>query len=222
MKKSFFGAPAQKDMSTSLPIRSQALLKVLKSRAVVVFWVGGLIGLLLGFMAPFTPFKENLRPISSTFQEPREEEKFGTPRLLSIPEIGVEARVESVGLDEEKEMDVPRDPNNVAWYMFGARPGQKGNAVLAGHLDSDTGPAVFYNLSDLEEGDEVLVSDDKGNVLKFIVVEKSVYPVEEFPLDKVFGNQGSIPRLNLITCGGRFNGSTKEYSHRVVIYSELR
>lgn len=210
-------------MSTSLPIRSQALFKVLKSRAVVVFWVGGLIGLLLGFMAPFTPFKENLRPISSTFQEPREEEKFGTPRLLSIPEIGVEARVESVGLDEEKEMDVPRDPNNVAWYMFGARPGQKGNAVLAGHLDSDTGPAVFYNLSDLEEGDEVLVLDDKGTVLKFIVVEESVYPVEEFPLDRVFGNQeDSVPRLNLITCGGRFNGSTKEYSHRVVIYSELR
>lgn len=191
------------------------------TRGLVVFLVGGLIGLLLGFAVPFTPFKENLGPISSTFQKPREEEKFGTPHALSIPKIGVEARVEPVGLDEEKEMDVPKDTNNVAWYMFGARPGQKGNSVLAGHLDSDTGPAIFYNLSQLEIGDEILVSDDKGNVLKFRIVQKSVYSSNKFPLDDVFGAHEKS-RLNLITCGGKFNGITREYSHRLVVYSELK
>src|SRR5687768_1091778 len=66
----------------------------------------------------------------------------GPPSLLTIPTLDINAAIEHVGLDQQKRMDVPQDVNNVAWYKLGPLPGQPGNAVLAGHLDSKTGPAV--------------------------------------------------------------------------------
>lgn len=146
---------------------------------------------------------------------------FARPVELSIPTIGIKASVGEVGLDTEGRMDVPQSYDMVGWYNLGPYPGEQGNAVIAGHLDSPTSPAVFYNLSNLTEGDEFTVTDSNGHELIFTVVGKTVYKNEEFPLDEVFG-PSDRPRLNLITCDGTFDHTSKLYSHRLVIYSELK
>lgn len=143
------------------------------------------------------------------------------PKRLSIPKLGIDAPVEYVGMDAKGNMDVPKNDNNVAWFEPGFRPGTKGNSVMAGHLDTRTGaPAVFYKLDTLEKGDRILVRGADGSSKTFIVTHKATYPYNEFPLVEVFG-PSDTPRLNLITCEGRFDSTARNYSHRVVVYSEL-
>lgn len=143
-----------------------------------------------------------------------------TPVKLSIPKIGVDAYVEHVGLDKDKNMDVPKENENVAWYELGFAPGQIGNAVIAGHFDTKTGsPAVFYNLDQLLEGDSIFVTDTRGARQEFKVTGKQKYQYDEVPIVQIFGDADGS-HLNLITCEGAFNQDSQVYSHRLVIFSE--
>lgn len=142
------------------------------------------------------------------------------PTTIEIPKIQVRASVEKVGNDSEGNMDVPKNFNDVAWYQLGYSPGQKGNAVIAGHLDTVTGaPAVFYNLNKLSVGDEIFVKSD-SKTLKFKVTEIQAYNFKEVPIKTVFGPNDK-PRLNLITCNGALDETRKNYQKRLTVFSEL-
>lgn len=146
--------------------------------------------------------------------------EIGLPITLSIPKINVDASVESVGLDAKKAMDVPKDADNGGWYNLGAKPGQIGSSVIAGHYDRANGsPAVFWDLNKLTSGDKIMVKDDKGKERAFSVVRSAKYPYNDFPLQEVFGTS-SKPMLNLITCQGAWNTGTRNYSERLVVYAE--
>lgn len=93
-------------------------------------------------------------------------------------------------------MAAPQDTNNVGWYKLGIAPGEKGNAVIAGHFDSETGPAVFYQLSQLTIGDEVVLEDKKGTTHTFRVIRKELYDYDQIPLTAIFGDADSA-YLNL-------------------------
>jgi len=151
----------------------------------------------------------------------KEAVKPGVPQKIRIPKIGVDATVESVGLDAEKKMEVPKGADNAGWYSLGARPGEKGNAVLDGHLDKKDGSAaVFFKVASLKAGDKILITDDKGKEYTFAVTSVTEYPYDNFPLQKVFGPT-SESMLNLISCKGTWNEETHNYSHRTVVYSQL-
>jgi sortase A len=142
------------------------------------------------------------------------------PSFISIPKINVRARVEQVGLDENNAMGIPQDENNAGWYKLGVRPGETGNSVIAAHYDKKDGsPAVFYSLSGLEKGDEIIVEDGDGKETRFLVTKTASYPLESFPLQEVFGKSDK-QMLNLITCEGVYDKSSKLYSHRLVVFSE--
>lgn len=180
-------------------------------------------GLLIGTQLPRTaPAAVLERPEKTTIISPETAETdVGVPVRLVISKIGVDAAVESVGLDAEERMDVPKRVENVAWYNLGMRPGQKGNAVIAGHYDTVTGaPAVFYDLTQVAPGDEISVTDINNKTYRYTVTDIQVYPYDRFPLQEVFGAQ-TTARLNLITCEGSFDSVTRNYSHRTVVYSEL-
>jgi sortase A len=143
------------------------------------------------------------------------------PKTLIIPKIHVISEIENVGLDSFQRMDVPKKPENVGWYQYGKKPGSKGNAVIDGHLDSQTGPAVFYQLSSLIPGDTIKVIDKNNKEYNFKVTALETYNLEEFPINKVFSPNTDNRNLNLITCAGQFNNEIKIYSKRIVVYSEL-
>jgi sortase (surface protein transpeptidase) len=145
----------------------------------------------------------------------------GLPVRLRIPAIGVDADVEHVGLSEDGAMASPQSYFAVGWYQFGFRPGQVGNAVMAGHIDSATqGAAVFYWLSSLYPGALVIVTDSAGYDLVFEVIGAAEFYDGEAPVFDIFG-PADTANLNLITCVGTFDRSVGQYDKRYVVYTTL-
>jgi sortase (surface protein transpeptidase) len=131
-----------------------------------------------------------------------------------------EAAVEHIGLAPDGAMDVPGRYDTVGWYNLGARPGEVGNAVMAGHLDSKTGPAIFWRLKELRPGDEIAVLGDDGAERRFAVRMTESYPYDRAPLDRIF-SPGDQVGLSLITCGGSFDRRAQNYDQRLVVYATL-
>lgn len=143
-----------------------------------------------------------------------------TPSTFRIPSLGVEAAVESVGLDSQNNMDVPKNDYNVAWYNLGYKPGENGSAVIAGHYDTRAGtPAVFYELGNLAVGETIEVEYPNKETHTFRVTDKQVYNHDQVPMQKVFNTKGTAG-LNLITCQGVFDPNSQIYSKRMVVYTE--
>jgi sortase (surface protein transpeptidase) len=142
------------------------------------------------------------------------------PTRIVIPDIGVDTRVTDVGLTVEGAMDAPEDYSEVGWYRHGATPGDAGRAVLAGHVDSATGPAIFYRLHELVPGSiiEVTLGGD-AEMVRFVVSGTARYPEHEAPLDRIFGPSDQS-ELILITCAGVFDRASGLYDERLVIYAD--
>ncbi|WP_114571951.1 class F sortase [Exiguobacterium flavidum] len=143
------------------------------------------------------------------------------PSRIEIPSLDVDAKIEEAGLLANGQMEDPKSPETVGWYANGTKPGERGNAVLAGHVDSKTGPAVFFDLQKLNKGDEIIVSDEEGERLTFVVEEKKKYRAELSPIEDIF-DYSYQSHLNLITCTGVFDQETKNYDERLVVYTTLQ
>ena len=111
-------------------------------------------------------------------------------------------------------MDVPRHAGDVGWYASGPKPGQPGDAVLDGHLDWASGPAVFWNLDKLRPGDGIQVIDREAHTLGFRVTSTARFPAGSRPPADLFTADGQS-RVSLITCAGDWNGG--QYSQRLVV-----
>jgi hypothetical protein len=142
------------------------------------------------------------------------------PARLRIPSIGVDSSLGRLGLNSDGSIEVPADFNQAGWYDKGPAPGEVGPAVVLGHLDSYTGPAVFARLASLKPGAEILVSRQDGTQLRFVVERVASFSSDAFPTDQVYGVTAG-PALRLITCGGNFNVGRGRYSANVVAFATL-
>jgi sortase (surface protein transpeptidase) len=143
------------------------------------------------------------------------------PVQVSIPSIGVRAPLVRLGLNSDRTLEVPKDFGDAGWWAGGPRPGERGPAVIAGHVDSYTGPAIFYRLRELRPGDAVVVLRRDGTRARFTVQRSEQYPKDRFPTARVYG-QTPGPALRLITCGGEFDDSTGHYLDNTVVYAAAR
>ncbi len=143
------------------------------------------------------------------------------PGRIKIPAIGVDTTFEAVGLAADGAMDSPQDPSKVAWYRLGPRPGEAGNAVLAGHVDWGGKPAVFWGLAKLGAGDTVEITAADGRKYEFVVQWQQWYDAEQAPVEQVFGQSREV-QLTLITCVGVFDQKTRQYLSRLVVRAALR
>ncbi|QAS52993.1 class F sortase [Halobacillus litoralis] len=143
------------------------------------------------------------------------------PTHIKIPSIEVDAPLGAVGVLDNGEMGVPESPQKAGWFEPGTQPGNVGNAVIAGHVDSRTGPAVFYDLKKLKKGDEITVKNDEGEAKTYVVEKLESYPMEESPITQIFGKTDE-KRLNLITCTGEFVRDRGGHQDRLVVYSTLK
>ena len=142
------------------------------------------------------------------------------PIQVRIPRIKVNATVEVVGLDANGAMSPPQGFDSVAWYGLGPAPGDTGASVLAGHVDSKLGPAIFWSLRDLKLGDTIEVDLAGGATRRFVVESASWFTPEAAPLSWIFAPDGP-PRLHLITCGGTFDPVVHAYDKRLVVAAQL-
>lgn len=143
------------------------------------------------------------------------------PVRVRIPEIDVDAPMTRLGLRPDGSLDVPpeKDRNLAGWYGDGTRPGARGTAIVAGHVDNSKGPAVFYGLGALKRGDRVEVERQDERTAVFSIDAIEVYENDDFPSTRVYG-KAPYAALRLITCGGGFSKNTG-YQGNVVVYAHL-
>ncbi|WP_433048865.1 class F sortase [Dactylosporangium sp. CS-033363] len=141
------------------------------------------------------------------------------PTRLKISKLGVDTPLEDLRMDGAGVLESPKAYGEAGWFTGGTYPGDAGPAVLAGHVDSKTGPAVFFRLHELAPGDLVDVQRGDG-WLTFRVTASEHYAKDRFPSAKVYGPT-PVPELRLITCGGSFDQSKHSYRDNLVVYAVL-
>jgi sortase (surface protein transpeptidase) len=142
------------------------------------------------------------------------------PVRLEIPGIGVSTALEQLGRARDRTVEVPSDWDVAGWYAGGPRPGDPGSAVVLGHVDSRTGPAVFYRLGELRPGDRVEIVRADGSRVVFRVDRTEVYPKTRFPTADVY-YPTLTPMLRLVTCGGPFDRATGHYRDNLIVFATL-
>lgn len=144
------------------------------------------------------------------------------PVSVSIPAIGVHARVIALGLNRNGSVAVPplSEAGKVtSWYDRGPLPGQRGAAAILGHVDARSiGPAAFYNLGNIRPGAKIYVRLQDGQTIIFETYSVALYPKSAFPTARVFGYT-AWPTLRLITCGGVFDPRTRHYLSNIVAFA---
>jgi len=142
------------------------------------------------------------------------------PISLTIPSLGVSSSIGELGLDADRQLEVPADPEEAGWYRKSAAPGAAGSAVIAGHVTWDEEPAAFFDLGALRPGQRVHVHRLDGQTAIFAITRIAQYDKDEFPTDRVYGPSDRA-ELRLITCGGRYDADTDTYDSNVVAYGTL-
>ncbi|MFF3846955.1 class F sortase [Streptomyces sp. NPDC002328] len=146
---------------------------------------------------------------------------YAEPDRVRIPAISVDAPVMPVGLDQDGWVGAPppEDPNLAGWFTGAVSPGEKGTAVVVGHVDNQHGPAVFYGLGALKQGNRVEIPRRDGRTAVFEIYGVEVFEKNNFPGDRVYASKGS-PELRVITCGGGFS-KANGYEGNVVAFARL-
>jgi len=185
------------------------------------------LGLLFGGLITFL-----VLPVSSlddslyghfTTQEEREilTMDVSQPIGLRIPSLAIETTFgETLGLDDVSQIEVPQRYHEVGWYEHGPTPGELGPAVVLGHVDSYTGPAVFYALRKIEEGALIYIDRADGSQAVFRVVTIEDVPQSAFPTQRVFSDINHAG-LRLVTCTGTYDEGIQRYSHNLIVYAKL-
>lgn len=143
------------------------------------------------------------------------------PNFLSIPSLNINAPFEFLGLNANQTIEVPKNDMSVGWFVYGAKPGEIGAAVIVGHLDSIKGNAIFANLNKIKTGDEIKISREDGSEVIYVTDSVSKFSQNNFPTHKVYDST-PYPSLRLITCAGTYNKQAGHYSDNLVVFGRIK
>jgi sortase (surface protein transpeptidase) len=148
--------------------------------------------------------------------------KASRPSRLAIPSIDVDAPIHDVGIGSDSTIEVPEVDrrNEAGWYRDSPTPGEFGPAVVVGHVDTRTGPAVFHRLASIRPGATIEITRRDGSVAVFEVNTVEHFDKSSLPVDRVY-KDFARPALRLITCGGRWVGGDTGYADNVVVFASL-
>jgi|SRR5271170_1491022 len=140
------------------------------------------------------------------------------PVSLTIPLIGVQTNLITLGLTSDGELQVPSTTKVAGWYTGSPRPGAIGSAIIVGHIDGDNLPGVFFRLDTLTRGDKIYIKRADGTLVEFRVTSVQEYLKDHFPTEDVYG---PVPdaELRLITCGGALDSAIHHYLSNIVVYA---
>ncbi|WP_218010812.1 class F sortase [Herbidospora mongoliensis] len=140
------------------------------------------------------------------------------PTRVRIPAIKVNSQIIPLKLDKKGKLIAPKRFDVAGWHKSGPEPGEKGVAVIAAHVDSKSGPAVFYRLRELKTGHKITVNRADGSSVTFTVYRIARYPKNEVPNKLVYASGGGA-QLRLITCGGTFDRDRRSYRDNIVVFA---
>jgi len=139
------------------------------------------------------------------------------PLAITIDDIELWGPIGEVGIEDDGELEVP-DETTVGWYKYGSAPGLPGATVLAAHVTWNRTVGPFHKLGQLDPGAEIDVALQDGTERTYQVVERTIYPKDELPRERIWTTTGE-EMLVLITCGGSYNSNIRRYRDNVVIYA---
>lgn len=155
------------------------------------------------------------------FRSERSYQATPSPVRISIPRIQVTSPLDRLGREADGTVEVPSKWDVAGWYELGPRPGDPGSAVILGHVDSTSGPAVFYRLRELRLGDVIEVARSDRSTVRFVVQRTAQYSKSRFPTDEVY-YPTLAPELRLVTCGGSFDYTAHHYRSNIIVFATLR
>lgn len=144
------------------------------------------------------------------------------PLRLIIPKISVNAPFTPLSIGRTGQLEAPPadDVNLVGWHAKGASPGERGTAIIAGHVDTATSPAVFAELGELEEGDTFRVTRADRRTARFVVDSVETFDKKHFPDRRVYADTPQA-QVRLITCAGDYDRTVKDYTENLVVFAHL-
>ncbi|KQY56646.1 MULTISPECIES: class F sortase [unclassified Nocardioides] len=146
-----------------------------------------------------------------------------TPITLTVPKIGVDSEVITVGTADDGTLEVPQpgpDLDKAAWFDKSPTPGQPGPSIIEGHVSTEEGASVFLDLGRLRPGDKVTVDREDGTRATFTVYALRTFDKDRFPTKLVYGGDLSTPTLRLITCSN-FDPNVGHHTGNLVVFSKL-
>jgi hypothetical protein len=152
--------------------------------------------------------------------KPRVSKQMPPPKRIVIPAIGMSAPLIRLGLNKDGTAEVPKGFADAGWFEPGPEPGVRGAAVILGHVDSKSGPGVFYRLPALRRGDRIKIVLGNRKSLQFVVTGMIEAPKNRFPTKLVYRKTPG-PTLRLVTCGGAFNTATGHYVDNYIVFAWL-
>jgi hypothetical protein len=170
----------------------------------------------VGAAPPIAPSHPN--PVRHPARRSLVDRSAAPPRWIRIRAIGVSAAVIPLHLNPDRTLQTPERWEQTGWYVGGPEPGERGPAVVAGHVDSTSGPAVFYRLGQLHRGASILIRRVDRSVVRFRVDRVERWPKDRFPTGRVYRRTADA-ELRLITCGGAFDSSTGHYQDNTIVYA---
>ncbi|MFG2332778.1 class F sortase [Streptomyces sp. NPDC048604] len=144
------------------------------------------------------------------------------PTRLKIGKIGVDAPFTGLSIGPSGALDAPPadDTNLVGWQTSGITPGERGTALIAGHLDTATSPAVFARLTELAPKDRFEVKRADGTTAVFVVDSVESFRKDDFPDERVYADTPAA-LVRLITCAGAYDRTAKDYTENLVVFAHL-
>ncbi|MBA3757414.1 class F sortase [Candidatus Saccharibacteria bacterium] len=174
--------------------------------------------------APNLELSSNPVPTSAVVQPPQPTLPSTLPKSeptrVRIARLEINTTLMPVGRNSDGTMEVPTRYDIAGWYNLAPTPGERGPAIIVGHVDSPRGPAIFWRLRELTPGDIVEVDRADGTTVKFKVDSVQQYPQASFPTQEVYGNIDNAG-IRLITCGGVFDRNIHKYSHNTVVFGSM-
>jgi hypothetical protein len=155
------------------------------------------------------------------FRSTRRLAAVAAPSRIRIPAIGVDSSLERLTRQRDGTIGVPVDWDRAGWFSEGPRPGHAGAAVILGHVDSPSGPAVFSRLRELRRGNAIHVQRRDGSRVAFVVDRIEQHQRRRFPVREVYWP--TLTReLRLVTCGGTYDRSAGGYQSNIILFATQR
>ncbi|WP_034268155.1 class F sortase [Haloechinothrix halophila] len=155
-----------------------------------------------------------------SYRSLRTPDKVPEPAAISIPAIDIDGKLTKTGLNKDRTLEVP-EFGDMSWFAKGSAPGEPGPAAILGHVDTKSGPDVFYRLREMSAGDTITVTAKGGKKFVFVVDRIEQHAKKKFPTEKVWLPTAK-PELRLITCGGEFDRSRDSYRDNIIVFASLR
>lgn len=146
------------------------------------------------------------------------------PRYLYLPSIGIQSRVDSVGINSNGNIDSPKNANDSAWYDGSAKPGKDGQVFINGHKSySSSYSSAFDKLDQIQVGDQIIIENGNGDKFTYKVVSSQTLPTSKVDMNKALNVPDNAKQgVTLMTYTGKYNYREQSAEQRVVVYAVLQ